>query len=253
MKEENINKLWKEYHLNKDPQVKEKLIIYYVQLVKLVAGRLNMKLGKYVEFDDLVSYGIFGLIDAIDKFSFEKGVKFETYASLRIRGSIIDNIRKLDWVPRIIRQQNKDFEKMYKEVEYKLGHEPSEDELSMHLKISLSEVRSLINDSYVSSLISYENFTETNGASLKDKTSMGELPETDIMKQETKNILISALDGLTDKEKIVVNMYYFDELTLKEISKVLSVSESRISQIHSKAIFKLGTKLGKQKEILLSL
>lgn len=253
MEEEKIEKLWENYHLNKDPQIKEKLIVHYIKLVKLVAGRLNMKLGKYVDFEDLVSYGIFGLIDAIDKFNFDRGVKFETYASLRIRGSIIDNIRKLDWVPRALRQQNKDFEKIYRELENILGREPSDEDLSKHLNISIAEVGELINNSYISALISYEDYTGNLGIGIEDKSSTGTLPETDIMKDETKKILLLALESLTEKEKIVINMYYFDELTLKEISKVLSVSESRISQIHSKAIFKLSTKLDKHKEILFSI
>lgn len=253
MKDTNIDTLWRNYKLNKDPQAKDKLIIHYIQLVKLVAGRLSMKIGKYVDFEDLVSYGIFGLIDALDKYDFDKGVKFETYASLRIRGSIIDNIRKLDWVPRIIRQQNKDFEKMYREVESTVGHEPSEEELSLHLNLSIEEVRSLISDSYIATLISYEDYTASNSTGIQDTSSIGNLPETNIMKDEVRKMLILALDSLTEKEKIVISMYYFDELTLKEISRVLSVSESRISQIHSKAIFKLSEKLGEHKSILLSI
>lgn len=249
---ENYDKLWQEYSKTKDQSIKEKLILQYAPLVKYVAGRLSMHLGQHVEYEDLISYGIFGLIDAIDKFKYEKGVKFETYASLRIRGSMIDNIRKLDWVPRTLRQKNKQLDQAYQELESSLGHEPSDEELAVKLNISVEETRELMKKSSVASLISLDDYLDQNHeiSFFGARHSQGEGPEALYEKQEVKQILMDAIDKLNEKEKKVILLYYYEELTLKEISHIMGVSESRISQIHSKSVFKLQNKLGKFKSIL---
>lgn len=251
----NMDKIWQEFQKTKDPLLKEQLIVEYASLVKYVAGRLSLMLGQYVDFDDLVGYGIFGLIDAVDKFDYDKGYKFETYASLRIRGSIIDNIRKLDWVPRSVRQVSKDVEKAYSSLEMKLGREPNDKELALELGVSENDAKGMIKKASVSSLISLDEYAEQNNGqvNLTDDSKSNFSPEQELSKKEIKVMLIEALETLTEKEKIVVNLYYYDELTLKEISKVLDVSESRVSQIHSKAIVKLNTKLGKYREILFNI
>ncbi len=197
-----------------------------------------------------MGYGIFGLIDAIDKFDYYKGFKFETYASLRIRGSIIDSIRKLDWVPRSVRTQVKELERANSKLEVMLGREPSEEELAEELGVTIDEIREMIKKSSVSSLISLDEYTEQKGAQGDLISNNFCIPENELEKKEAKKILIEALHTLTEKEQYVINLYYFDELTLKEISKILEVSESRISQVHSKAIFKLNNKLGKYRSIL---
>ncbi len=251
----DMDKVWQEYQKTKSPQLKEKLIVEYAPLVKYVASRLSLMLGQYIDFDDLVGYGVFGLIDAVDKFDYDKGFKFETYASLRIRGAIIDNIRKLDWVPRSVRQISKDVEKAITSLEMKLGREPNDKEIAIELCVSEDEVRDMIKKASVSSLVSLDEFSEQNNGQVNissgDKESFS--PEGELSKKEIKEMLVSALETLTEKEKIVINLYYFDELTLKEISKVLDVSESRVSQIHSKAIVKLNTKLGKYRDILFNI
>lgn len=249
---ENLDSLWQIYQKTKEPDIKEKLILHYASLVKIVAGRVSIHVGQYVEFDDLVSYGIFGLIDAIDKYDFSKGVKFETYASLRIRGEIIDNIRRQDWVPRTLRQKSKLLEAAYSELETKLGRNPTEEEVALHMNISPDEVREIVKKSSVSTLISLDDYLDQNqdGTVFSVVDSKQETPEVNYEKKELKEMLVLAINQLTDKEKKVVSLYYFEELTLKEISKIMGVSESRVSQIHSKAVFKLQNKLGKYKSIL---
>lgn len=249
---ENMDKVWKAYQTNKSPALKEKLILEYAPLVKFVAGRLIMHIGQHVEYDDLISYGIFGLIDAIDKFDCEKGVKFETYASLRIRGSIIDNIRKMDWVPRTLRQKNKQFEQAYTQLEDTLGREPTEKELAEKLSLSLAETQELMRKSTVLSLVSLDDYLDQNyeTAFSASVTAQVETPEVHMDKRELHLMLTEAIDKLSEKEKKVVTLYYFEDLTLKEISCIMGVSESRISQIHSKAMIRLQARLGKYKSIL---
>ncbi|MDR1665058.1 MAG: FliA/WhiG family RNA polymerase sigma factor [Clostridiales bacterium] len=251
---ENMDKVWKAYCASRSPALKEKLILEYAPLVKYVAGRLVLNIGQHVEYDDLISYGIFGLIDAIDKFDPEKGVKFETYASLRIKGSIIDSIRKLDWVPRTLRQRNKQFEQTYTQLEEQLGREPTDQELAGKLSLSIEEVHEFIKKSLVLSVISLDDYLDQNYESAfpGNLTAPVETPETHMDKQELHTTLTDAISKLSDKEKQVVTLYYFEELTLKEISLIMGVSESRISQIHSKAMMRLQAKLGRHKALLFS-
>jgi RNA polymerase sigma factor for flagellar operon FliA len=247
-----VDKIWREYWTTKTPELKEKLILEYAPLVKLVAGRLSMHLGQHVDYEDLVSYGIFGLIDAIDKYDLEKGVKFETYASLRIRGEMIDSIRKMDWVPRALRQKNKQLEHVLSELEYELGRAPTEAEIAGRLDITVEEADDLIKKTTIISLISLNDYLEQNG-DIPYQSIDGEnadSPDQDYEKQEVRRILTDAIEKLTEQERIVVTLYYFEDLTLKEISRTLGVTESRISQIHSKAIVKLQNRLGKYKSVL---
>lgn len=249
---ENSEQIWKEYCETKDRALKEQLIIGYSPLVKYLAGRLNIHIGRRIEYDDLISYGIFGLIDAIDKFDYKKGVKFETYASLRIRGAIIDSIRKLDWVPRALRQKNKQLDNVLSELELELGREPTEEEIANKLNMSLEETRDLIKKSAVSSLVSLDDYLDQNyeDSFLSSENLEENTPESQYDKKELKDILTHAIDKLSEKEKKVITLYYFEDLTLKEISRIMGVSESRISQIHSKAVIKLQSKLGKYKSTI---
>ena len=242
---QDIEKVWKSYAAAKDPVLREKLIIEYAPLVKLVAGRLLMHVGQYVDFEDLTSYGIFGLIDAIDKYDPDKGIKFETYASIRIRGAIIDSIRKLDWVPRSLRAKNKQLEQVYAELTAQLGREPDEEEIAEKLSITLDEAHDLIRKTTVISLVSLDDYLEQNQDVhlFSISPSYIENPENAIEKIETKQALADAIDQLPEKEKKVIMLYYFEELTLKEISAILGVSESRVSQIHTKAVLLLKSKM----------
>ena len=200
------NKLWEEYSKLKSDNLREQLIIEYVPLVKLVAGRLNMYLGYTVEYDDLVSYGVFGLIDAIDKFDYGKGIKFETYASLRIRGSILDQIRKMDWIPRSVRQKQKQIEAAIAKLEKEKGSNVHDVDIAEELGLSLDEYRGWESQTNISNIASLDEFMEqgTEGSVKEFRNNTYIEPEEAIDKAEVKQMLMDALELLTEKEKKVV-------------------------------------------------
>lgn len=246
--------LWKKYSDNKDPSIKEQLIVEYADLIKYVAGRLSIYFGSNVEYDDLVGYGVFGLIDAIDKFDINKKVKFETYASLRIRGSIIDSIRDQDWAPRSLRKKGKELEKAYFEVENELGHSASDQDIADRMGISVDDLNKLLQDVNMSQMISLEDYLEQNHEAGLDALSMDRdtsQPEQRMEVVELKETLADAIEKLPEKEKTVVTLYYYEELTLKEISSIMKVSESRISQLHTKAIMRMRARLDRLKSAIL--
>ena len=245
-------KLWEAYQKNRSPQVREQLIIEYAPLVKLVAGRLSMYLGYNVEYEDLVSYGIFGLIDAIDKFDMSKEVKFETYASLRIRGAILDQIRKMDWIPRTVRQKQKKIDAAIRAVEMKTGKNATDEEIAEELGVSGEEYTEWQSQMKIKNLVSLDEFTEQGSEPVMEVSASSQLaqPEEVMAETELREVLRQSLETLTEKERRVIELYYYEELTLKEISKVLEVSESRISQLHTKALFKMKNKMGNYMGIL---
>lgn len=238
---ENIDDLWQSYSLNKNKQSRDKLIVHYSSLVNLLANKMHSHLSYKVEYDDLVSYGIFGLIDAINKFEYKKNIKFETYATLRIKGEMLDNIRNLDWVPRDLRQKNKKLEEAIGRLTEMLGKEPTNFEIADFLKISLEELEELISKTSLSNLVSLDEFSETNHEI--NLYSSIETPEEEYDKKEMLEMLTSAIESLKDNERMVITLYYFEELTLKEISSILGLSISRVSQIHSSVVTKLKNKL----------
>jgi RNA polymerase sigma factor for flagellar operon FliA len=242
---QEMDSVWKSYAATKSPALREQLIMEYAPLVKLVAGRMMIHVGQYVEFEDLTSYGIFGLMDAIDKYNPGKGIKFETYASIRIRGAIIDSIRKLEWVPRSLRAKNKHLEQVYAELAIETGREPTEEEVADKLAIPVEEAGEMIRKSSVVSLVSLDDYMEQNHDTnpLNLSANQADNPENSVETMETRKALAEAIDQLPDKDKKVITLYYFEELTLKEISAVLGVSESRVSQIHTKAVLLLKAKL----------
>ena len=246
MDEAEKKKLWEEYAKEKTPEIRERLILEYAPLVKLVAGRLSMYLGYNVEYEDLVSYGIFGLIDAIDKFDSMKEVKFETYASLRIRGAILDQIRKLDWIPRTIRQRQKKIDTVIKEIEAVKGRSAKEEEIAEALGISADEYGEWQSQMKITNVVSLNEFMEqgTEVPAENHKNAHFDSPEEVIEKEELKKVLAEALAVLTEKERRVIELYYYEDLTLKEISNILEVSESRISQLHTRGLQKLKSKMG---------
>ncbi len=246
MDEAGRNKLWDSYAKLKSPEIREKLILEYAPLVKLVAGRLSMYLGYNVEYDDLVSYGIFGLIDAIDKFDNMKAVKFETYASLRIRGAILDQIRKMDWIPRTIRQKQKKIDAVMKEIEASTGRAATDEEIAKSLGISDDDYLSWQSQMKITNVVSLNEFMESGSEIPAEQTGQQRFdsPEEVMEKEELKKVLQQALELLTEKEKKVILLYYYEDLTLKEISNVLEVSESRISQLHTRALQKMKGKMG---------
>ncbi|HIW82584.1 MAG TPA: FliA/WhiG family RNA polymerase sigma factor [Candidatus Acetatifactor stercoripullorum] len=248
MEEAARKKLLEEYAKTKSPETREKIILEYAPLVKVVAGRLSMYLGYNVEYEDLVSYGIFGLIDAIDKFDCMKEVKFETYASLRIRGAILDQIRKMDWIPRTIRQKQKKIEAVIKQIEQSTGHGATEEEIIKGLGISTEEYLEWQSQMKITGLVSLNEYMEQGSDVSQDygryTAARFDGPEERIEKEELSRVLGEALELLTEKEKKVITLYYYEDLTLKEISSLLEVSESRVSQLHTRALQKMKTKMG---------
>lgn len=241
--------LWASYKKQKDPLIRESFIKQYAPLVKYVAGKVAANMPASVEFDDLVGFGVFGLIDAIDKFDPDKNVKFKTYAVTRMRGAIFDELRSLDWVPRSVRQKTKEIEEAILQTEAKLGRPASDQEVAKTLgmtdeeysktmlKISSTSVLSLNDIWYTAD----ETESMTIGDSIESPASLS--PDSIIEKDEIRRVVIAAIQDLPENEKKVLVLYYYEELTLKEIGKVLDVTESRISQIHTKAILKLRAKL----------
>ena len=248
MKEVERQKIWEKYTKNPTQEMREQIIIEYAPLVKIVAGRLSMYLGGNVEYEDLVSYGVFGLIDAIDKFDTNKDVKFETYASLRIRGSILDQIRKMDWIPRTIRQRQKKIDAVIKEVEQTTGRSATDEDIAMGLGISAEEYLDWQSQMKITGLISLNEYMDQGSDVSQDysrhTTARFDGPEESVEKEELTKVLGEALELLTEKEKKVVTLYYYEDLTLKEISNILEVSESRVSQLHTRALQKMKTKMG---------
>jgi len=252
MDEKTKNKLWEKYTKTKDPTIKEQLIIEYAQLVKYVAGRLSMYLGSNVEFDDLTGYGVFGLIDAIDKFDYSKGIKFETYASLRIRGAILDSIRKMDWIPRSIRKKQKQLDAATNKIEAIYGINTTEELIASELEISMKEFHKWKDQTSALNISSLEEFVEQGGDVRSEKVQSKRFiqPEEAIEKEEIKQTLVTAIEGLTEKEQRVITLYYYEELTLKEISLIMEVSESRISQLHTKSLRKMKGVMGEYMGLL---
>lgn len=252
MDEAGRKRLWDDYKRTGSSEIREKIILEYAPLVKLVAGRLSMYLGYNVEYEDLVSYGIFGLIDAIDKFDMLKDVKFETYASLRIRGAILDQIRKMDWIPRTVRQRQRQIDTAIHEIESSTGKAATDEQIAQKLGITDEEYTNWQSQMKVTGVVSLEEFTESGSDIPSERYGSGHIegPEEALEKSELKQMLAEALEMLTEKEQKVVLLYYYEDLTLKEISNILEVSESRVSQLHTKALQKLKKKLGKYMDII---
>lgn len=241
-----IENLWIKYTDTKDKEIKKILIENYISLVKIVAGRMYNFYGSKIEYDDLLGYGVLGLIDSIDKFDITKNIKFETYAQIRIKGAIIDNIRKLDWIPRSLRKKSKDVQNSISLLENKLERSPTNEEIAEHLKISLNELELLLSDISTFNVSSLEEVLLTKGDYSSEIQQDIGTPEEIYEAKEIKEILSTSIDALNKNERLVISLYYYEELTYKEIGHVMELSESRISQIHSKAILKIKNFLEKQ-------
>ncbi|MBN2898305.1 MAG: FliA/WhiG family RNA polymerase sigma factor [Clostridia bacterium] len=239
----SISSLWKTYKETNDRVAKEQLIVEYVELVKIIAGRLYANYNHNVEYDDLVSYGIIGLIDAIVKFDIEKNVKFETYANIRIRGAIVDQIRSLDWIPRSTRQKYKKVEGALEKLQSMYGDQLTDELLAAELGISMEELYQTLNEVSNLAVLSLEDTVNETGTMDIRSDDVDMDPQASLDLKETENILREEIDKLPEKERLVISLYYYEELTYKEIASVMDISESRISQLHSKAIAKLRVKI----------
>ncbi len=252
IEDDRVRALWEDYKATGSAAARDDLILKYSPLVRYVAGRVGVGLPPNVEQADLVSYGIFGLIDAIDKFDLERAIKFETYAISRIRGAIIDELRSMDWIPRSVRSKAREVERTYAELETELHRTPTEPEVADRMGIPLRELHQIFSQvSYVNVVALDELLGSGAGAEKAEGMSLGDTladakaedPVLAFEGEETKFLLARAIDQLTEREKIVVTLYYYEGLTLAEIGRVLGVTESRICQMHTKAVLQLRTKL----------
>ncbi len=241
--------LWKQYRKNHGQEIRNTLIRQYAPLVKYVAGKVSIGMPQNVDFDDLVGFGFFGLFDAIEKFDPGKHVKFKTYAVTRIRGSIFDELRSIDWVPRSVRQKTREIEETIQSLEADLGRSASDTEIAKAMNMSLEQYNQLVLKVRGTSILSLNDVWFTGDDS--DKVSIQDSiespsslqPESIAEKDEIRRVIIQAIHELPEKEKKVLVLYYYEDLTLKEIGRVLEVTESRISQLHTKAIMRLRARL----------
>jgi RNA polymerase sigma factor for flagellar operon FliA len=241
----DLTRLWKEFKVDQSAEAKNTIAVHYLGLVKLVAGRMAMNSPSHVDKDDLVGWGVLGLLDAINKFDPDHKASFETYASTRIRGAIIDQIRSLDWAPRSLRRKARELGRASDKLKSELGRKPSDKELADEMGIdedALFELTTEIHGAYVLSLDAKISDDPEGG-----ETSLGKImsdtssptPEESALRTETQERLANAIAKLSESERQVITLYYYDELTLKEIGKVLGLSESRICQIHRAVIKKM--------------
>jgi RNA polymerase sigma factor for flagellar operon FliA len=248
---EDVNSLWRKYRANRDQQLRDRLILTYAPLVKFVAGRLGSGLPAHVDEGDLVSYGLLGLIGAIERYDPDRDVKFETYAIARIKGSIIDELRAMDWVPRSVRARARDIERAIGELEAQSGRVPTEEEIAAKLGVSQDELDENlleISRSSIAALDELWTISSSGGdqVALIDtiEDTQGPEPQAALAQTEMREALGEAIARLPEREKLVVTLYYYEELTLREIGEVLGVTESRVSQLHTKAILRLKARLG---------
>ena len=247
----DITRLWREYKAEGSQKAKDTIVVHYLRLVQIVAGRMAMNSPSHVEKDDLIGWGVLGLLDAVDKYDPDQNVTFETYASTRIRGSIIDQIRALDWAPRSLRRKARRMKQAEAKLKAELGREPTRTEVASEMEITEAELFDLeteIHGAYVLSLDARISPDSPGGeeATLGRLTSgaAGPSPEESILRKEMEESLLKAIEKLSVTERNVITLYYYDELTLKEIGKVLALSESRICQIHRAVTKKLREHLG---------
>jgi RNA polymerase sigma factor FliA len=244
-----MQELWQEYRDKRDKAVRDRLILTYAPLVKYVAGRLGSSLPAHVDEGDLVSYGLLGLIGAIERYDPDRDIKFETYAIARIRGAIIDELRALDWVPRSVRSRARQIERAIGELEAKLGRAPTDEEIAAKVGVTVDELDNSLTDISRSSIAALDELWSVSGDG--DQVSLLDTLEDDNISQpaevldetETREALADAIARLPEREKLVVTLYYYEELTLREIGEVLGVTESRVSQLHTKAILRLKSRL----------
>ncbi len=241
-----LKELWRQCKEENDERARERLVVAYSPLVKYVAGRMASGLPSHVEESDLISYGLLGLIGAIERYDLDRDIKFETYAVARVKGAIIDELRSLDWVPRSVRAKARDVEKAHGELENRLQRAPTEEEMAEKLGIDLEEFRTTLLEIANSSVLALDDLwtiadAEGGQVSLLDtiRDPRAVDPEEELNALELKDRLADAIESLPDRERLVVALYYYENLTLREIGEVLGVTESRVSQLHTKAVLGL--------------
>lgn len=246
----DLENLWKEFKETGSKVAKDKLLVEYSHLVKYTAQRLAVNLPPSVDRDDLYSAGILGLIKAVDTFEPERGFKFETYAGHKIRGAILDELRALDWVPRSVRQKARDLQKTFAKLENDLGRSPYDDEVCDELGLTMEEYEQILAEVTPATIVSLDETTNDEFSDAKEVRVIDQVEDPESVNplkemgfDEVKGILKEAIVGLPESERVVVALYHYEELTLKEIGVVLNLTESRVSQIHTKAMMKLRARL----------
>jgi RNA polymerase sigma factor for flagellar operon FliA len=249
MDEKVEERLWVEYRRTKDQKIRETFVIQYSPLVKFVAGKVAVGMPHNVEFDDLVGFGSIGLLDAIDKYDPERGVKFKTYAVTRIRGAIFDELRQIDWVPRSVRKKAKELEETVANLESQMGRTATDQEIASSMGLDDEEYSKTVMKISATSIVSLNEVW--SGVDENEKNSIGDTiespislhPDVMVEKEEIRRVIIDAIRELPEKEKQILVLYWYEDLTLKEIGEVMKVTESRVSQLHSKAMLHLRAKL----------
>jgi len=246
----SLDNLWQEYKETDSKIAKDKLLVEYAYLVKYITNRLILNLPSSVDRNDIISSGIMGLIKAVETFDLDRGFKFETYAGHKIRGAILDELRALDWVPRSVRQKSRELQRVYARLENQLGRVPYDDEVCEEMKINMKEFEDLLTEVTPTTIISLEEAMPDRRNDAKEiriietiENPGSDNPLKELGFNEMKKILKETIANLPEKEKLVIALYHYEELTLKEIGVVLDITESRVSQIHSKAVIKLRAKL----------
>jgi RNA polymerase sigma factor FliA len=250
-----LRELWRRYKQDGDEGARERLVVAYSPLVKFIAGRMASGLPAHVEESDLISYGLLGLIGAIERFDLERGIKFETFAVARVKGAIIDELRSLDWVPRSVRARARDVERAHAELQGKLQRTPTDEEMANRLEMSLDQFNDTLLEIANSSVLALDDlwtFADPEGGggqisvldTIQDPGALD--PEAEAHTSELKDRLADAIEGLPDRERLVIALYYYENLTLREIGEVLGVTESRVSQLHTKAVLGLRSRFQSQ-------
>lgn len=237
VKDAEVKKLWEKYEKERTPELKNELVMLYIDQVRSIVLRMMPTYKGYSSYDDMLSCGILGLMDAIEKYDVSKKVKFEYYAAMRIRGEIIDNIRRQDWAPSSLRRKIKTISNAYSELEGRLSRAPTDAEIAESLGMKEEEVQKALEKSHMFNVLYFEEMTHENH--IWECADSGATMEEKLEDDEMVRILGGLIEKLSEKEKLVITLYYYEELTLKEIAQILGVSESRASQIHSKAVMLL--------------
>jgi RNA polymerase sigma factor for flagellar operon FliA len=242
----DVASLWQNYQARKSIETRNRLAEYYLPLVKIVAARMAIGLPPYADRDDLLSSGFLGLLDAIVRYDADRKIKFETYASLRVRGAMLDYLRSKDWISFTVRKKIRLYEEAVANLENRLGRAAEDGEIAAAMGISLDELHSMISSIRVATIVPLDEYVRT-----EEPDSLQPEPTENMEQEDVRRTLAQAIDRLPEKEKLVVSLYYYEELTLKEISKILNVSEARVSQMHTKAVFRLRGALARLKASLM--
>lgn len=238
--------IWEQYKRTRSAQLRNKILLSYLDIVKYNVKRMNSVYRNHAEMEDLINEGVLVLMDCIEKYDPSRGVKFDTYASIRVRGSIIDYVRSQDWVPRSLRKKAKDIDEAYTKLQRKHGRTATDDEVASELGITTNEFNKVLGETKSFNFLSFEELLYENATVFSNNNS--KTPESELQSTELKKYIAKFIDELSDKERTVISLYYYEELKLKDIAEVLELTVSRVSQLHSKALQKLKVKIKKYME-----